>query len=204
MPKYEDSKIYAIRSYKTDRVYIGSTTQTLNKRFIQHKHDALKMSSCKSKELFQYGDAYIELIENYPCKTIEELHKRESDIMKITPNLINKFMPGVRTIDPDKKEKDNERHKILREKRKHAKRFGITLPVPKRGRPVKIRNNEEISKFNNEIIKLRNEKDAEIIKLQNEKDAEIIKLRNEKDAEINLLKYKLVKMRRELIKLMKY
>jgi len=181
MPNYEDSKIYAIRSYKTERVYIGSTTQTLNKRFIQHKHDASKMLSCKSKELFQYGDAYIELIENYPCKTLEELHKRETEIMKTTPNLINKFMPGVRTIDPDKKEKDNERHKILREKRKRAKRLGIILPVPKLGRPVKIRNDEEISKFNDEIIKLR----------------------NEKDAEINLLKHKLVKMRRELVKLMK-
>jgi len=173
-------------------VYIGSTTQTLNKRFIGHKHDAIRNAPCKSKELFQYGDAYIELIENYPCKTIEELHKRESEIMKTTPNLINKVMPGVRTIDPDKKEKDNERHKILREKRKHAKRLGIILPVPTRGRPIKIRNNEEISKFNNEIVKLRTEKDAEIVKLRNEKDAEII-----------LLKRALLKTRKELIEVMK-
>ncbi len=181
MPKYEDSKIYAIRSYKTDRVYIGSTTQTLTKRFIQHKHDASKMLLCKSKELFQYGDAYIELIENYPCKTLEELHKRETEIMKITPNLINKVMPGVRTINPNKKEKNNERRKILREKRKHAKRLGIILPVPTRGRPIKIHNNEEISKFNNEIVKLRTEKDAEII----------------------LLKRALLKTRKELIEVMK-
>jgi hypothetical protein len=173
-------------------VYIGSTTQTLNKRFIQHKHDASKMSSCKSKELFQYGDAYIELIENYSCKTLEELHKRETEIMKTTPNLINKLMPGVRTIDPDRNIKDKEIKRKMKERKEHAKRLGITLPVPTLGRPIKIRNNEEITKFNDEIIKLRNEKDAEIIKL-----------RNEKDAEINLLKHKLIKTRRELVELMK-
>ena len=181
MPNYENSKIYVIKSHKTEKVYIGSTTQTLNKRFIQHKHDALKIYSCKSKELFQYDDTYIELIENYPCKTIEELHARETEIMKTTPHLINKVMPGIRTINPDEKEKDKERHKIFREKIKQAKRLGITLPPAKIGRPIKVRSNTETTILNHEIIKLR----------------------AEKDDEINLLKQKNLKIRKILVEVMK-
>ena len=37
MPKYSEGKIYAIRSHQTDRVYVGATTQTLAKRFYEHK-----------------------------------------------------------------------------------------------------------------------------------------------------------------------
>ena len=140
MPNYAEGKIYAIKSPETDKVYIGSTTQSLNKRFIQHKHDAAKGSSCKSKEVFQYKDPYIELIENYSCKTIEELNTREAEIMKITPNIINKFIPGVRTVNPLKKEKDKIRKQIVRQRIKDARLSGVPLPVRsgKIGRPVKI------------------------------------------------------------------
>ena len=34
---YQDGKIYAIKSYETDKVYIGSTTLTLQQRFSNHK-----------------------------------------------------------------------------------------------------------------------------------------------------------------------
>ena len=37
MPNYSEGKIYAIRSHQTDRVYVGSTTQPLSKRFYEHK-----------------------------------------------------------------------------------------------------------------------------------------------------------------------
>jgi predicted GIY-YIG superfamily endonuclease len=34
---YKNGKIYAIRSHQTDEIYIGSTTQSLSKRFSNHK-----------------------------------------------------------------------------------------------------------------------------------------------------------------------
>ena len=139
MPNYAEGKIYAIKSVETDKVYIGSTTQSLNKRFIQHKHDAVKGISCKSKELFEYKDTYIELIENYSCKTIEELHAKEVEIMKKTPNIINKLMPGVRTVDPLKKEKNTEARRKSRQRIKDARLSGVPMPVRsgKIGRPIK-------------------------------------------------------------------
>jgi hypothetical protein len=34
---YKNGKIYAIRSYQTEDIYIGSTLQTLTKRLSKHK-----------------------------------------------------------------------------------------------------------------------------------------------------------------------
>ena len=186
MPNYAEGKIYAIRSPETDKVYIGSTTQSLKKRFIGHKHDAVRNAPCKSKEIFQYKDTYIELIENYSCKTIEELHAREAEIMKITPNIINKFIPGVRTVDPLRKEKDKIYHRKARERKKQALLSGVPIPVQsgKIGRPVKTYTHTEI--------------DIEVNTLKQE----ILKLRSEKDAEIKILKQKVTKMQNEIIQIL--
>ena len=37
MPDYSKGKIYLVRSYKTDEVYVGSTTQTLSRRMSRHR-----------------------------------------------------------------------------------------------------------------------------------------------------------------------
>jgi hypothetical protein len=205
MPNYAEGKIYAIQSPETDKVYIGSTTQSLNKRFIQHKHDAAKDSSCKSKELFQYKDTFIELIENYSCKTIEELHAREAEIMKITPNIINKFIPGIRTVNPLKKEKDKMRKQIVRERKKQAKLSGVPLPISKIGRPVKIHThihtdrNIEVNALKQENLKLYSEIKVlknNIKKMQKE-TIEILKDRNKlmKELFIMMLDNKMLKIR---------
>lgn len=172
MPNYAKGKIYAIRSHKTRKVYIGSTTGRLDKRFINHKYDAKKDNSCKSKELFQYEDVYIELIQDYPCKTAEELHAKEAEIIKATPNTLNKLIPGERRIDPDRKEKDRKRQQIARDKKKEALQLGI--PILKRarcGRPVKLHTDTKED--------------------------------SEKYAEIFTLKYKIVKLRLDLVTVMK-
>jgi hypothetical protein len=66
MANYQNGKIYTIRSPNTDKFYIGSTTQPLFKRFYSHK--CIHNSTC-SKEIFQCGDAYIELLEDYKCSS---------------------------------------------------------------------------------------------------------------------------------------
>lgn len=60
MPNYELSKIYSIRSHQTDQIYVGSTTQKLSERMAEHRYK-------KGHILMNYSDAYIELIEAYPC-----------------------------------------------------------------------------------------------------------------------------------------
>ena len=92
MNKYQDSKIYKICSLKTVSIYIGSTIFPLHHRFNKHKHQS---NTCKSKEIILFGDAYIELIENYPCNSRKELEEREGFYIKENINIvINKVIAG--------------------------------------------------------------------------------------------------------------
>lgn len=84
---YSLGKVYIIRSPNTEKVYIGSTIQTLSKRF--SGHIASKNNTC-SKIVIEHGDAYIELLENVPCQTKEQLLKREGELIRSTENCINR------------------------------------------------------------------------------------------------------------------
>ena len=98
MPNYKNSKIYCIRSYQTDKVYIGSTTyKYLCTRMAIHKNNYKNYLNGSrlytSFKMIKYPDAYIELLEQYPCNSREELNRREgSYIRKI--NCVNKNIAG--------------------------------------------------------------------------------------------------------------
>ncbi len=95
MPDYKNSKIYTIRC-KTDNnlIYVGSTTQPLSKRMVEHrsKHNEEKSDSytnplyIKMRE-FGIENFFIELYEDYPCERKEQLEKREGEIIWNIGNL---------------------------------------------------------------------------------------------------------------------
>ena len=88
MPNYQQGKIYSIRSHsRPDLIYIGSTTQPLSKRMGLHRDVS---SRCSSKEIIAVGDAYIELIENFPCNDKYELNARENRHMRAIENVVNR------------------------------------------------------------------------------------------------------------------
>ena len=100
--KYNNSFIYTIRSPHTDKFYIGSTTQSLCRRFSNHKTDYnsyvnngvgnLIISSFKIIEL---GDSYIELLEEINCDSKIQLEMREGELIRIHKDLcINKNIAG--------------------------------------------------------------------------------------------------------------
>lgn len=97
---YSKSKIYKLVCDHTDKVYIGSTTNILSTRLAQHKigYNRWKKTGkqyVKSYDLFDLGsnDVKIYLIEQYACKTREELHARERYYIE-NINTINKNIPG--------------------------------------------------------------------------------------------------------------
>ena len=105
---YKNAKIYALRSHQTELIYIGSTASTLVKRFYHHKH---KNNICTAREILKYADAYIELLEAFPCGSKIELHKREGELIR-TNNCVNKNIAG-RTLceyNADNKEQKAETH----------------------------------------------------------------------------------------------
>lgn len=71
-------KIYVIRAPGTEKIYIGSTLQSLDDRLREHRmKTAFNKNTCSSKQLIEIPGHYIELLENFPCNTRTELRRRE-------------------------------------------------------------------------------------------------------------------------------
>jgi len=87
MPNYQNAKIYKLICSKTNRVYIGSTTQKLKQRKWQHKDS---YNPCCSKDFI---NPEIYLIENYPCNSNSELLTKEREYIE-NNECVNKQLPG--------------------------------------------------------------------------------------------------------------
>jgi len=132
-----NGKIYAIRSHQTEKIYIGSTCQTLAQRLGKHRnrYKHWKLDNSKSYmtsyEILEYPDHYIELLELCPCSTRDELSKREGELIR-EHDCVNKVVEGRTKAEyykdnkekvknyskkyrEDNKEKEKERHKKYRE-----------------------------------------------------------------------------------------
>jgi hypothetical protein len=112
MPDYSKGKVYTLRSYQTDEIYIGSSINTLPKRLGQHKKNYNEWKNERyhyvaSFELIKYDDCYIELLEDYPCKNRNQLEQREGYYIR-TMNCVNKYIAG-RT---DKEYREDNKNKI--------------------------------------------------------------------------------------------
>ena len=84
---YKNGKIYQILNHKTNDVYVGSTCQPLSKRMAKHRHN-LNQTKPYNYNIYQtmrklgVENFYIELIENYPCDTVDELKAREGHYIR--------------------------------------------------------------------------------------------------------------------------
>lgn len=105
MKDFNKGKIYVVRSPSTEDVYIGSTTQPLSIRMGVHRGE---YNTCRSKLIIAFGNAYIELLEDWPCDNIEQLRAREGHHHRTVQNCINKCIAG-RT--PVEYRKDNKYRK---------------------------------------------------------------------------------------------
>ena len=96
--RYKNGKIYTIRNYVDDGVYVGSTCNPLHKRFYQHKEKSRGRKS--NMKLHQHmrklglSNFYIELHEEYPCKNVQQLRRREGQIMRELKSSLNKYIAG--------------------------------------------------------------------------------------------------------------
>jgi hypothetical protein len=143
MSKYENGKIYVIKSKQTDDVYIGSTIRTLKIRLSKHKNDYKrymrgKTNYISSFEILKYADCYIELICKYPTNSKKELEIKEGLIIKNTPNCCNERIAGrtpkeyyndnKETIDKyNKKWRLDNDEKVLSHKKKYADKMAVKI-----------------------------------------------------------------------------
>ncbi len=99
MNKYSDGKVYRIVNSELNLVYYGSTTQTLNKRFYQHRKDSFDpLRKNTSKRLFQTTSIpYIELLELVNCENRIELETIERHYIE---NHLSGFSECVNKVIP--------------------------------------------------------------------------------------------------------
>lgn len=97
-------KIYALKSHLTDKVYIGSTIMDLKRRFSNHqsKYRFMDGDVGTAKELLNYPDVYIELLEDFPCATKKQLLEREGYWISSTYNAVNDYIAGRDEIESRK------------------------------------------------------------------------------------------------------
>jgi hypothetical protein len=132
MVNYQDGRIYTIRC-RTDNtlIYVGSTTQSLARRWAEHKSDSIKEKH-QNRLIYKtingnWKDWYYELYELYPCNSKEELCRREGEITREIGTL-NMTIAG-RTLKEwgkenpdkvkliDKKYYENNKQKVLEQQK---------------------------------------------------------------------------------------
>ena len=117
MPDYKNGKIYTIRNKNDDKlIYVGSTC----KKYLSDRMGCHRSYCKKNPNSLFYGlvenwnDWYIELYENFPCGSKNELTKREGEVIRDIGTL-NKKRAGLNLppiINGDKTEYQKEYNKV--------------------------------------------------------------------------------------------
>lgn len=88
--------IYKISSPNYDKVYIGSTiNKYLSCRKAKHVYDYKGFLNGtrhykSSYDVLKYGDCVYDMLERFEYTHVSELRQRESEIMRLFPNRVNK------------------------------------------------------------------------------------------------------------------
>ena len=130
MNRYQKSKIYKMYSDLGDKVHIGCTTkQYLSQRMAKHKYDYTYYKKKREDTGFAFVYSYllfdeygvdnckIELLEAYPCNSIDEIRKREAHYIKTIPNINNCHNWTPERIE-EKKQTERKQSKEFYEKNK--------------------------------------------------------------------------------------
>ena len=119
MLDFSKGKIYKITNDYNDDIYIGSTCDTLVKRYSSHKYDAKKNEKqfllYKLMNEIGFERFRIELIENYPCVDIYQLRQREGyfirEIGTLNTKVAGREHKEYREVNKDKIKEKNQEYK---------------------------------------------------------------------------------------------
>ena len=151
---YNKAKIYALRSYQTPEIWIGSTTLDLFERMNNHRmFNNPGASWIIQDEVFKYGDCYIELIEKYPCQGSEELVKRMNEIIREMDCLNKKKEEYKARNQEEKRVKKNTKAKEYY--RKNRDKINQYNKEYREKNKEKIKQRKSLREKNNEKIKQR-------------------------------------------------
>ena len=122
--KYHNSKIYAIKKNFNSEIYIGSTTTELCKRMVKHRCDAKQRPHLSKFYTYMNENGienfYIELVEGYKCENIEQLRKREGEIIR-EKGTLNERIAGRKKAEYGKEYQQNNKDKINQRRNERRK-----------------------------------------------------------------------------------
>jgi hypothetical protein len=187
MNRYQNSKIYKIYSDLGDKVYIGCTTkQYLSQRMAKHKYDFTYYKKKREDTGFAFVYSYllfdeygvdnckIELLETYPCNSIDEIRKREAHYIKTIPNINNYHNWTPERIE-DKKQKEKKQAKELYDKNKtklmekgKLYREEHREELLEKGKLYREEHRDELREKARAKYQLKKEKQIEVIEESNE------------------------------------
>ena len=144
-------RIYFIKSKQTNNLYIGSTKQTLIKRFQGHKYDYNNFINkngfyVSSFEILKYDDCYIELIKEVVC-TKHKLLELEGEEINKNENCINIEIAGNYVKCKNKKE---YLHNFYEKNKEYYLNYS---------KEYKQNNKEKMQEYRNSDIFKKNEKE---------------------------------------------
>ena len=92
MTRFSNSKVYKLINSVDSKIYVGSTTQPLSKRLMDHKSTAKKSPSFVHKHFNKIGwdKVRIVLIETVNCFNKEQLNQREQHWIDLLKPSLNK------------------------------------------------------------------------------------------------------------------
>ena len=122
---YSKAQIYCIRNSDTDDIYIGSTCQNLSQRMAQHRLDKRRANQ-QNRLLYKLMNEideskfYIEQLEEYPCENVNQLRKREGELIREQKPSLNMRIDRRtdREYYEDNKQKINQHNKEYYESNK--------------------------------------------------------------------------------------
>jgi len=120
--KYQNGKIYMIYSNLSNKVYIGSTTGKVNRRFKNHTYYYNGYKRGINNHCRGICDMFDELgtenckiitIKHYPCNNKKELEREEGYFIKTSKNCYNKNVAGrnLKEYTQDNKDKIKKKDK---------------------------------------------------------------------------------------------
>ena len=165
---YKNGKIYKITDIGYNKMYIGSTTQPLYKRFNDHKSKYKHWKNGKDKKITSYDlfeefgidNCKIELIEEFACENRDQLQKKEGEHIK-NNICVNKLIAGRTRQETTKEYRESNKDKIKEYNeinKEHIKEY------KKKYREITKERYKQYCEKNKEHIKERKKKYRELNK----------------------------------------
>ena len=108
---YDIGRIYKISSPNTDKIYIGSTVQSLNDRFTHHKYYTKNKEANNYRrvsDIIAFGDAVITELFKFENITLTELHSHEHKVILENKTVNRQLSGNVKKYEANKKSHNND------------------------------------------------------------------------------------------------